>query len=77
MHTVCMKCMRWLSAIGLLLAAVVAMASDMPFRVGVAPHTSARLIVQQYQPLRASLEKSLGQGRDRSGQGEKGARQAR
>lgn len=61
MHTVCMKCMRWLSAIGLLLAAAVAMASDMPFRVGVAPHTSARLIVQQYQPLRASLEKSLGQ----------------
>ena len=34
MHTVCMKCMRWLSAIGLLLAAAVAMASDMPFRVG-------------------------------------------
>jgi phosphonate transport system substrate-binding protein len=30
-------------------------------RVGIAPHTSARVIVEMYQPLRASLEKSLGQ----------------
>ena len=62
MHTVCHGCMRWLYAMAWLLgAACFAMASDMPFRVGVAPHTSARLILQQYQPLRASLEKGLGQ----------------
>ena len=30
------------------------------FSVGVAPHTSARVIVEMYQPLRLSLEKSLG-----------------
>lgn len=62
MHTVCHGCVRWLCATALLcFAACFAMAGDMPFRVGVAPHTSARLILQQYQPLRASLEKSLGQ----------------
>jgi phosphonate transport system substrate-binding protein len=30
------------------------------FSIGVAPHTSARIIVEMYQPLRLSLEKSLG-----------------
>lgn len=30
------------------------------FRIGVAPHTSARVIIQMYQPLRQHLEKSLG-----------------
>ena len=30
------------------------------FSIGVAPHTSARVIVEMYQPLRLSLEKSLG-----------------
>jgi phosphonate transport system substrate-binding protein len=30
------------------------------FKVGVAPHTSARVIIEQYQPLRIHLEKSLG-----------------
>ncbi|MDY0034501.1 MAG: phosphate/phosphite/phosphonate ABC transporter substrate-binding protein [Zoogloea oleivorans] len=30
------------------------------FRVGIAPHTSARIILQMYQPLRAHLEKALG-----------------
>jgi phosphonate transport system substrate-binding protein len=29
------------------------------FRIGVAPHTSARVIVEMYQPLRLYLEKSL------------------
>jgi phosphonate transport system substrate-binding protein len=30
------------------------------FKIGVAPHTSARVILEQYQPLRLFLEKSLG-----------------
>lgn len=30
------------------------------FRVGIAPHTSARIILQMYQPLRSYLEKALG-----------------
>ena len=30
------------------------------FKVGVAPHTSSRLILEQYQPLRQQLEKALG-----------------
>ena len=30
------------------------------FRIGIAPHTSARIIVQMYQPLRGYLEKALG-----------------
>lgn len=36
-------------------------ADDNVFHVGVAPHTSARVILEMYQPLRLSLEKSLGQ----------------
>jgi phosphonate transport system substrate-binding protein len=31
-----------------------------PFRIGVAPHTSARVIIEQYQPIRAALEKAIG-----------------
>ena len=34
--------------------------SPTTFRIGIAPHTSARVIVQMYQPLRAYLEKALG-----------------
>ena len=30
------------------------------FSIGVAPHTSARVIVEMYQPLRRNLEKALG-----------------
>jgi phosphonate transport system substrate-binding protein len=30
------------------------------FSIGVAPHTSARVILEMYQPLRAYLEKALG-----------------
>ena len=36
-------------------------ADDNVFHIGVAPHTSARVILEMYQPLRLSLEKSLGQ----------------
>lgn len=31
-----------------------------PFVVGVAPHTSARVIIEQYQPVRAALAQALG-----------------
>ena len=30
------------------------------FHLGIAPHTSARVILEMYQPLRAQLEKALG-----------------
>lgn len=33
--------------------------SAAPFRLGVAPHTSARVILEMYQPLRAFLEQTL------------------
>jgi phosphonate transport system substrate-binding protein len=33
--------------------------ADTAFRLGVAPHTSARVIVEMYQPLRLHLEKAL------------------
>ncbi len=36
-------------------------AEENVFHVGVAPHTSARVILEMYQPLRLALEKSLGQ----------------
>ncbi len=31
-----------------------------PFRIGVAPHSSARVIIEMYQPLRGHLEQALG-----------------
>lgn len=46
------------------LAGVVSAAQDpggaAPFRIGVAPHSSARVILEMYQPLRLYLEKALG-----------------
>lgn len=32
----------------------------LPFRIGVAPHSSARVILEMYQPLRLYLEQALG-----------------
>lgn len=37
----------------------LAVGANVPFRIGVAPHSSARVILQMYQPLRLHLEKSL------------------
>jgi len=55
---------RWLSGfllgLALPLAPLPAQSSAEPFKVGVAPHTSARFILEQYQPLRTYLEKALG-----------------
>nr|WP_243302852.1 phosphate/phosphite/phosphonate ABC transporter substrate-binding protein [Geothrix oryzisoli] len=47
-------------ALGLSLLAVGARAQEAPFKVGVAPHTSARGILELYSPLRVHLEKALG-----------------
>ena len=44
-----------------LLSAVALLQAQTPFRIGVAPHTSARVILELYQPLRSHLEKALGQ----------------
>lgn len=38
-----------------------ALAEQRPFVLGVAPHTSARVILEMYQPLRRHLEKALKQ----------------
>lgn len=45
---------------GSLLASNVA-AQDNSLKLGIAPHTSARVILEMYQPLRQYLERSLGQ----------------
>jgi phosphonate transport system substrate-binding protein len=49
-----------LTAVAILIGAGPALAQD-TFIIGVAPHTSARVILQMYQPLRMYLEKSLAQ----------------
>ena len=55
---------RWLS--GFLIGMILPLAplrGQVPadsFKVGVAPHTSARFILEQYQPLRTYLSKALG-----------------
>ncbi len=55
-----MKSLRILIVISLmLLNAVMASAAD-SFIIGIAPHTSARVIIEMYQPLRVYLEKTLG-----------------
>lgn len=43
------------------LAAPLLSQAQEAFKLGVAPHTSARVILEMYQPLRQHLEKSLGQ----------------
>ena len=49
-------------ATGLILSGNIAAAQPpSTFKLGVAPHTSARVILEMYQPLRLYLEKVLGQ----------------
>lgn len=43
------------------LAAALSANATPSFRIGVAPHSSARVIIKMYQPLRQYLEKALGQ----------------
>ncbi len=45
---------------GMFAAPLWAQTAKASFSIGVAPHTSARVILEMYQPLRAHLEKSLG-----------------
>ena len=55
-----MKALRIICFIALMmLAAGIAGARD-NFVIGVAPHTSARVILEMYQPLRVYMEKALG-----------------
>jgi len=52
-----------LSLCGLLGSALAGQAAEDgsdSFKVGIAPHTSARVIIEQYQPVRQALEKALG-----------------
>lgn len=42
------------------LFASLAIAQENTFKLGIAPHTSARVILEMYQPLRQHLERSLG-----------------
>lgn len=55
-----------MARLGRILALLAALLGGLPalsggaFVLGVAPHTSARVILQMYQPLREHLEKSLG-----------------
>jgi phosphonate transport system substrate-binding protein len=52
---------RLLLGLALTLGSLAALAqSPAVFRLGIAPHTSARVILEMYQPLRAQLEKALG-----------------
>ena len=55
-----MKFLQFLIA-AIVLLACNAQAADKIFHLGVAPHTSARVILEMYQPLRLHLEKALGQ----------------
>lgn len=45
---------------GLVLGLLASLVQADSFRIGVAPHTSARVILAQYQPLRVFLEQALG-----------------
>ena len=51
---------RLSGALCLLLAGAVQAQNPAVFQLGVAPHTSARVILEMYQPLRLQLEKTLG-----------------
>lgn len=56
----CTRLFRFILALACLLGGI-AYAADNVFHLGVAPHTSARVILEMYQPLRIHLEKALGQ----------------
>lgn len=61
MHTLSSSRRLFLASALLLALQVQAQpAPPQPFRLGIAPHTSARVILEMYQPLRLHLEKALG-----------------
>jgi phosphonate transport system substrate-binding protein len=52
---------RYLLGLAFGLCSTVALAqTSAVFHLGIAPHTSARVILEMYQPLRSQLEKALG-----------------
>jgi phosphonate transport system substrate-binding protein len=51
---------RLFLALALLVPGLTRAQTAATFRLGVAPHTSARIILEMYQPLRLQLEKALG-----------------
>lgn len=53
---------RWLKTLALaaLLGLGTGAMAQESFKLGVAPHTSARVIIEMYQPLRQHLQKALG-----------------
>jgi phosphonate transport system substrate-binding protein len=57
-------CTAWQLILRLLLASSLLMTGaqgqENTFKLGIAPHTSARVILEMYQPLRHYLEQSLG-----------------
>jgi phosphonate transport system substrate-binding protein len=57
---------HWIASLILMISVSLALAAPapvgpVPFRIGVAPHSSARVILEMYQPLRLSLEQALHQ----------------
>ncbi len=55
-----MKYLRFFLIYLLLLPAAGMANAEDSFIIGIAPHTSARVILEMYQPLRISMEKALG-----------------
>ena len=55
-----MKTPRIICLIALIMLSVRIAAAENTFVIGVAPHTSARVILEMYQPLRVYMEKALG-----------------
>jgi len=52
--------MRGFALLVLAALSAQAQATQEPFKLGIAPHTSSRVILELYQPLRTHLEKALG-----------------
>ena len=50
---------RLLLVFALIVSAAAQAQTSSVFRLGVAPHTSARVILEMYQPLRLHLERAL------------------
>ena len=55
-----MRVVRLLVTVAVLMLAAGSVYAKESFVIGVAPHTSARVILEMYQPLRLHLEKVLG-----------------
>jgi phosphonate transport system substrate-binding protein len=54
------RLMRYFTLLFIVLLLCSTASAEEVFTIGVAPHTSARVILQMYQPLRLHLERSLG-----------------